>query len=369
MASVAAYDPKHALNAVCPYFTMFPLEFPFKALSRTPNAKVIADPFCGRGTSLYAARATNRQAFGIDCSPVAVAISKAKLASSNLESVLSLAEELLELEPTSVPEGEFWMHAYHPDVLRGICSLREGLLRRRSDHAAVLRAVVMGILHGPVTGVGSYLSNQMQRTFAPKPAYAVRYWTRKSLVPPQIDILSAIRRKAKAVFVSSAFEFQDVRTTNVIFGDSANGKSWKNAPSSIDTVITSPPYYGMRTYVPDQWLRNWFVGGPSVVDYSDDGRLPSASPQDFAKGLAEVWNNIGNRAGSDLHVFVRFGVLPSRKVDAKSILFSSFEESKFNWQKVYTQSASNASSGRRQAAQMKGADKAENEFDAHLRLI
>ena len=26
-------------------------------------------------------------------------------------------------------------------------------------------------------------------------------------------------------------------------------------------VITSPPYLGMRTYLPDQWLRYWALGG------------------------------------------------------------------------------------------------------------
>ena len=28
-------------------------------------------------------------------------------------------------------------------------------------------------------------------------------------------------------------------------------------------VVTSPPYYGLRTYGPDQWLRQWFLGGPA----------------------------------------------------------------------------------------------------------
>ena len=33
-------------------------------------------------------------------------------------------------------------------------------------------------------------------------------------------------------------------------------------------IVTSPPYYGLRTYVSDQWLRNWFLGGADRVDYS-----------------------------------------------------------------------------------------------------
>jgi len=39
-----------ALNAVCPYYTMFPLEFPLVVLTRHSRPKQrILDPFCGKG--------------------------------------------------------------------------------------------------------------------------------------------------------------------------------------------------------------------------------------------------------------------------------------------------------------------------------
>jgi hypothetical protein len=51
-----AYNPSFALNAICPYFTMFPLEYPLKVLRQHRVAKpVVVDPFCGRGTTLFAA--------------------------------------------------------------------------------------------------------------------------------------------------------------------------------------------------------------------------------------------------------------------------------------------------------------------------
>src|SRR5690242_19476764 len=65
-----ASDPRFSLNAICPYFTMFPVEFPLGILKRHREAKVVADPFCGRGTTLYAARVRGVRAYGIDCSPV-----------------------------------------------------------------------------------------------------------------------------------------------------------------------------------------------------------------------------------------------------------------------------------------------------------
>jgi hypothetical protein len=52
------------LNAVCPYYTMFPLEFPLSQLQLYPDVRRVLDPFCGRGTTLYAARLASREAVG-----------------------------------------------------------------------------------------------------------------------------------------------------------------------------------------------------------------------------------------------------------------------------------------------------------------
>ena len=42
--------PSSRLNAICPYFTMFPIDFPLSALD-THTATRVLDPFCGRGTT------------------------------------------------------------------------------------------------------------------------------------------------------------------------------------------------------------------------------------------------------------------------------------------------------------------------------
>ena len=49
--------PEFALNAICPYFTMFPLTFPLAVRHRRARCgEWVLDPFCGRGTTNYAAR-------------------------------------------------------------------------------------------------------------------------------------------------------------------------------------------------------------------------------------------------------------------------------------------------------------------------
>ena len=69
-----------ALNAICPYFTMFPLDFPHSVLaSRARSGECVLDPFCGRGTTNFAARLLGLPTIGIDTDLVAMAATEAKL--------------------------------------------------------------------------------------------------------------------------------------------------------------------------------------------------------------------------------------------------------------------------------------------------
>lgn len=173
------YHPTLRLNAVCPYYTMFPLSFPYEHLARTGEGDWVLDPFCGRGTTNYAARLRGLPSIGIDASPIARAIAAAKFVAVDAEAVAAEAERILTGagEPADVPEGEFWSWAFHEQTLREICRIRENLLTDNFTPARVaLRAVVMGVLHGPLRkNQPSYLSNQMPRTYSTKPAAAVRY--------------------------------------------------------------------------------------------------------------------------------------------------------------------------------------------------
>src|SRR5262249_4692127 len=149
-----------------------------------------------------------------------------------------------------------------------------------------LRGLVLGILHGPRNkGVPTYLSNQMPRTYATKPEPAVRFWRRGRMKPPKVDVLEAIKKRAAFSFA----ELPPVTDGEVMLGDSrivALGKK------RFTRIITSPPYYGMRTYISDQWLRNWFLGGAADVEYTANGQLSHKGEDQFIEGLASVWKKI-----------------------------------------------------------------------------
>ncbi|HVV53323.1 MAG TPA: DNA methyltransferase [Polyangia bacterium] len=347
-----------ALNAVCPYFTMFPLEFPLSVLGRQKkkSGMRVLDPFCGRGTTIFAARLEGHEAYGIDSSPIAIAIARAKLAHTSELDVLELAEAILEEGgAVDVPEGAFWRWAYAPATLREVCILREGLLALRSSAADVLRAICLGALHGPLTksvDTRSYFSNQMPRTFAAKPDYSVRYWEANGFRPVAVDVLAIIERRLERLQLETLPECAG--SSKVSIADARLARGYYGLPEEIDLVITSPPYYGMRTYVADQWLRNWFLGGSPTVPYGEKNPLSHQSPDAFAESLAQVWDRVGDRLAAQGRMFVRFGAIPSRQRDPRPIMLASLEHSRFSWRVCNVRPAKSASSGKRQAGHMGG---------------
>ena len=341
------------LNAICPYFTMFPLDFPLGILRShaTPRSRVL-DPFCGRGTTNFAARLLGLETLGIDSSRVAVAATRAKLVGPTPEEIIESAGSIMSHggEDVDVPDGEFWRLAYHPDVLHALCQLRSVLLSDSlSDSVSfALRGIVLGALHGPTRKTRrTYFSNQSPRTFGPKPRYSVKFWTARDLRPPRVDVADIISCRAYRYYAIPL----PVVDSLAVQADSRHSTAVDRFCSSVgkfDWVITSPPYYGLKTYLPDQWIRNWFLGGPSSVDYSSTGQLCHGGQAEFTAELARVWRNVGAHCAPNANLVVRFGSIRDRLVaDPASLVASSFEGT--GWVKKEVRPAGNAARGKRQA--------------------
>lgn len=335
-----------ALNAICPYFTMFPLEFPLGILARhATQGETVLDPFCGRGTTNFAARLLGLYTVGVDSSPVASSITASKLARVTADEVVREAANILQRKRHSeLPSGKFWRLAYHKNVLLDLCKFRAAFLEDCSSPARrALRGLLLGALHGPQQkSFDGYLSNQCPRTYAPKPAYATRFWIERGLKPRDVDVADVIGRRAKRFFEHD-FGGRGVAR----LGDSRTVRALRRNGRGFDWVVTSPPYYGMRTYIPDQWLRNWFVGGTESVDYSSANQLAHASPGDFAADIGLVWKNCRTVCEDDAKMVIRFGGIADRHYDPKKIVRMSLEGS--GWAIQTIKAAGNASDGKRQA--------------------
>jgi len=328
----------------------------------------VLDPFCGRGTTIYAARKLGLPSFGLDTSPIAAAIARAKLASADTDAVIQLAKKFIARPPRYIPDTPFFRLAFSQATLAEVCSLREGLLAaKESSASAILRAAALGCLHGPMAinaESQSYFSNQMPRTFASKPDYSVRFWERRDLHPPKVSVIQVLKRKLERI--SDLNSESPSKMSSVKCRDARQATSYRGL-SGATITITSPPYYGMRTYVQDQWLRMWFLGGTEQIDYENHDQLNHGGHDRFIADLSKVWKNIHKQSSDESHLYVRFGTIPSAKSDAKHILRASLEEAG-NWKLISVRNAKTSDSGKRQADQMGRESDPASEYDFHAVL-
>lgn len=323
--------PKVRLNSICPYFTMFPLSFPYSVLLNASKNEVVYDPFCGRGTTNFAARLLGLRSYGVDSNPVAFAVAQSKIINIKAKSIVTLCDHILkQCASNNIPQGEFWQMAFHPVTLIDICSIRDYLIRQPqlSKSEIALRSIMLGLLHGPTMKTqSSYFSNQMPRTFSTKPDYSIRYWKSNNLNPQYVGVLELVRRRANYIFND---ETPSETPGNIVQGDSRFVKKVSNF--KFDWILTSPPYFGMTTYEQDQWLRNWFLGGLEKVDYVRKAQIGHWSEKTFVGDLAQVWRNSAGKANCGANLVIRFGALPSKSESTpEQLIRRSLDEANCGW--------------------------------------
>ncbi|MBW0001838.1 MAG: DNA modification methylase [Verrucomicrobia bacterium] len=361
-------NPLLRVNGVCPYFTMFPLNFPYRTLCRRRTATRVLDPFCGRGTTNFAARLLGITAVGIDSNPVGAAVAMAKLTMTTAEQVSAACEAGLQATgECEIPVGEFWDWGYHSGTLSEVCRMRMHLLQKKVwlDAEIFLRALILGILHGPLTkGIPTYLSNQMPRTYATKPAAAVHFWKSQGHRPLYVLLLDAVRRRA--AYLLQRLPLRADR--RVLLADSRQESTYHGL-GGFDLVLTSPPYLGMRTYWPDQWLRNWFLGGSDSVEYAKPIQIQTQDLSVFIRDLSAVWRNVAAVCRSGSERVVRFGALPSFSVDPRQVIRQTIKGAGCGWEIRTIKPAGCFPAGRRQANQFKVRDNPPiDEIDVYCRL-
>lgn len=306
---------RHPLQAICPYFAMFPEEFARGHIEQfTVRGDLVFDPFSGRGTTAFEAVNCGRQAGACDVNPVAYCITAAKVAPPKLADVLDEIARIERAYSTADNAGlreirrclpEFFGRAFHWCSLEQLLFLRQSLEWRESSLHRFITALVLGSLHGDRDKSPSYFSNQMPRTISPKPAYAVRYWRKNNLWPHKRDVFGIIKQRAEFRLRSEVpsscgiVKLCDVRDAH---------REFVECTGKVKAVVTSPPYFNVTNYEEDQWLRLWFLGGephPTYGRVSRDDRY--TDKHRYWCFLSEAWKGIAPLLRSDAVLVCRMG--------------------------------------------------------------
>jgi DNA modification methylase len=203
---------------------------------------LILDPFCGVGTIPLEADNMERIAIGNDLNPYANLIGLSKFDRRGLQTELDYLESISDIKGRAdlsvVPE---WVRIfYHDETLREILIIRRKLIK---DKRYFLLGCLLGIIHGHRP---THLS---MRT-----GYIIPYIPNPRPIAEYRKVLPRLISKAKRMYsdplplsVNGRIVCGDARKLDVI-------------SSSVDVVISSPPYYHTLDYVHANRLRLWFSG-------------------------------------------------------------------------------------------------------------
>lgn len=249
----------HSMHEVS-YRACFKAQLPEFFISRlTQPGDVVHDPFMGRGTTPIQAALMGRQAYGNDINPLSVLLARPRLHAID-PSMVAHTLAGLDLTCGQIKRPDL-LAFYHPDTLLGLESLKEWLSVMApieelipNQTADWIRMVAINRLSGHSPGFFS--GRSMPPNQAVSVASQIRINTKLGVIPPIRDIPRIINKKTKTLLKDGSVPAQ-VRCSL------HTGAAW-NTPgipdSSVDLVVTSPPFLDIVQYASDNWLRCWFAG-------------------------------------------------------------------------------------------------------------
>ena len=128
-------------------------------------------------------------------------------------------------------------------------------------------------LHG---GRCNSVSNQMQKSRAMGPDYAVQWWKKRDMLPPEIDpyeyFFQRICWRYRHGIIDNSCPAEIIRgDARQVLSNRLKGFGKESEKERFDFLFTSPPYFNVTDYRQDNWIRLWMLDkGPSLPDWKKD---------------------------------------------------------------------------------------------------
>jgi hypothetical protein len=296
---------KSSAHNIHPFPAKFIPEIPRKVLSffPVPPGSAILDPFAGSGTTLLEAQRLGFDFVGVDLNPIAVLISRVKIAGSVLggvDAARTVARLALgrfhanEYVIPDIPRLDHWFHAGVAGVMSCLTSEIE-----KGDFSAKVK----DFLRLSLSAITVRVSNQESET-----RYAALNKHLESTDVFRLFEKSAMSIAAKLQRSESLFSCP-AGVGRVVQGDALEIGGMKMPPISL--VITSPPYPNAFEY----WLYNkyrmyWLGFDPIQVREREFGARPHFSSStgdtidDFIKQMVATFQGVSKHLIDGAHAAV-----------------------------------------------------------------
>jgi len=245
---------RHSAHYMCSRICSFPPPLVrYFILNHSKENDVVFDPFSGKGTTALEALINNRIGWGNDVSPEAYVLTKAKVSNINQKKLFRFLNKLkTEMGFIKSIKDVDWRIKtfYNKKTLTQILELRHILNGKKDKYSIFTKALILGIIHGSSS---NSLSLKCSHAYSMSPMYVKRYSYEHNLIKPTKNVIDCIKNKAIEYFKDGQINRK---------GKSFNfdSRRLKIKSSTVNLIITSPPYFAIQTYAYDNWLRLWFLG-------------------------------------------------------------------------------------------------------------
>jgi len=228
----------------------------------TKDGDIVYDPFGGRGTTVIEAALLNRNIIQNDLNPLSKIFAKSRLFVPTLEEIRDRLDEI-KLSEYSESELDLTMF-FEKNTLMEILNLRKYLSQQSKESKNDfiddwIRAIATNRLTGHSKGFFSVY------TFPPNQAVSadrqLKLNKQRNQNPEYRDVKSLIYKKSKQLIRDLSFDsISQLKTIGekALFLNSPAHSTLQISDSSVDLVVTSPPFLDVVQYKNDNWLRNWF---------------------------------------------------------------------------------------------------------------
>lgn len=264
----------------------------------------VLDPFCGSGTVLVEAARVGAAAFGVDASPLAVAVARAKVWRASAEARRRLVERARAIAERVVAEGKAARRAgvapaprtrrpeaaekrleglWAPHVRRELEALAAAI---REEPDEELRGILIVVLSSILLKVSRRESDTRARTVERRVARGMA------------ARLFAARAEELSAGLAALWKEAPPGTPAPIvrLGDARDLRRAGIVPGTVQAIVTSPPYAGTYDYLEHHAPRLAFLGLPEEPLATREigaRRAFTGGPEALHEGLARWDRDLG----------------------------------------------------------------------------
>lgn len=229
-----------SLHQAHPYPCKFPGSLVKKYLDDIPSNHIVLDPYCGSGTTLLEAARLGCSTIGVDCNPIAILVSKCKLINLKKDDI-SLIEGLgdillsdinhIEKIQNNILDFEGKDHWFSIQTQKEISHILKKIKQfENNDEISI-------ILKTALSAITNKVSNQDSETrYARVDKNNPAGYTLDSFQKKVSKLTKAIIERGKIYSAFNKFHLGDIRQKLPL------------KDSSVDLIITSPPYANTMDY-------------------------------------------------------------------------------------------------------------------------